>query len=236
MSSFVVLQINYIKDYAGSPIRESAWCNLAYDRPSQTWPTLFLTLTMAFFVIPLTVLTVLYGIIGCVLYKSCKPQHQQMLHQGFDGGEMAGNGQQGSVYFSNQQLRDDQRRLQASVDQQQGERRVLSENIRGGNAGVGCHQAGQWPVTAVERKGDNKRDKSSSSKASTSHHQVNNNEAGVEMKLSGRSDPNKVRHIHNDKVLPLLGLSQEFFYFPFFPFLMLSLVYVQHLLSKCCDK
>ncbi|CAG0919133.1 unnamed protein product [Notodromas monacha] len=72
--------INTIKDYEGNPIQESAWCNLAYDRPSQTWPSLFLTLTLVFFAVPITVLSVLYGVIGYVLYKSCQPLGQTVTY------------------------------------------------------------------------------------------------------------------------------------------------------------
>jgi len=63
-------QVNYLKDNRDRNIAESAWCGLPFLEPDKNWETLMLSSTFLFFVVPMTVIIVLYIRIAVTIYRS----------------------------------------------------------------------------------------------------------------------------------------------------------------------
>jgi neuromedin U receptor 1 len=67
----VFTQINhlYINE---QPLEESAWCGLPFNAPNRVWENFMIMSTVAFFIIPLIVITLLYSLIGRTLRKASR--------------------------------------------------------------------------------------------------------------------------------------------------------------------
>ncbi|KAJ6218076.1 hypothetical protein RDWZM_009233 [Blomia tropicalis] len=52
-------RINYL-EYQSEPLMQSAWCGLPYNEPDKRWELVMLSSTIAFFLIPLAVISCLY--------------------------------------------------------------------------------------------------------------------------------------------------------------------------------
>ena len=67
----VFTQINYL--YVNDKhLEESAWCGLPFNAPNPIWQNFMIMSTVAFFIIPLFVLTLLYSLIGRTLRKASR--------------------------------------------------------------------------------------------------------------------------------------------------------------------
>lgn len=64
------MRVNYLRHENGEAISESAWCGLPFLEPDKHWETLMLCSTFLFFVIPMTVIVVLYVRIAVTIYRS----------------------------------------------------------------------------------------------------------------------------------------------------------------------
>ncbi|XP_013777385.1 neuropeptides capa receptor-like [Limulus polyphemus] len=65
-------RINYLKDENKNPLLESAWCGFPFHEPDKSWETLMVCSTFLFFVVPITLIIVLYARIAMTLYRSRK--------------------------------------------------------------------------------------------------------------------------------------------------------------------
>lgn len=65
----VYTRINYLV-VSGQPLLESAWCGLPFNAPSRHWQNYMVMSSVAFFIIPLTVITLLYSLIGRTLRRA----------------------------------------------------------------------------------------------------------------------------------------------------------------------
>ncbi|CAG2164736.1 unnamed protein product [Oppiella nova] len=74
-------QINYLF-LDSKPLKESAWCGLPFNQPSLHWETIMLSSTVIFFLIPLTIISLLYYRIARKLKKATKldPLNHPDLH------------------------------------------------------------------------------------------------------------------------------------------------------------
>lgn len=74
-------RINYLY-YDNSPLFESAWCGLPFNEPDRTWESIMLASTIIFFMIPLTLLSLLYYRIAKTLKATTKldPLNHPDLH------------------------------------------------------------------------------------------------------------------------------------------------------------
>jgi hypothetical protein len=74
-------RINYLF-IESSPLYESAWCGLPFNDPDRTWETIMLSSTIIFFLIPLSIITLLYYRIARKLKKATKldPFNHPDLH------------------------------------------------------------------------------------------------------------------------------------------------------------
>ncbi|KAI1304915.1 Neuromedin-U receptor 2 [Halotydeus destructor] len=68
----IFTRINYLYEADGRPIAESAWCGLPFNAPNRIWETIMLTSTIVFFIIPLTIISVLYYFIVRTLKLATK--------------------------------------------------------------------------------------------------------------------------------------------------------------------
>ncbi|RWS27185.1 alpha-1B adrenergic receptor-like protein, partial [Leptotrombidium deliense] len=64
-------QINYVY-IKQMPVYESAWCGVPFNQPHRIWETIVIMSTILFFVIPLTVISLLYYFIARTLKKATK--------------------------------------------------------------------------------------------------------------------------------------------------------------------
>lgn len=62
----VFTQINYLY-VDDKPLSESAWCGLPFNAPNRVWEKFMIMSTVAFFIIPLIIITLLYTLIGRTL-------------------------------------------------------------------------------------------------------------------------------------------------------------------------
>lgn len=62
--------VNYLQDASNVTITESAWCGLPFVKPNRQWEILMLSSTFLFFVVPMTVILVLYVRIALAIYNS----------------------------------------------------------------------------------------------------------------------------------------------------------------------
>lgn len=71
-------RINYL-EYNETRLEESAWCGLPYNEPDRRWEWVMLSSTILFFLIPLTIITVLYYRIAQKLRRATRldPVSQQ---------------------------------------------------------------------------------------------------------------------------------------------------------------
>ncbi|XP_013786452.1 neuropeptides capa receptor-like isoform X1 [Limulus polyphemus] len=65
-------RINYLKDDNKKLLLESAWCGFPFHEPDKSWETLMVCSTFLFFVVPLTLIIVLYIRITITLHRSRK--------------------------------------------------------------------------------------------------------------------------------------------------------------------
>ncbi|XP_076350574.1 neuromedin-U receptor 2-like isoform X2 [Tachypleus tridentatus] len=65
-------RINYLKDDNKNILLESAWCGFPFHEPDKSWETLMICSTFLFFVVPLTLIIVLYIRITITLHRSRK--------------------------------------------------------------------------------------------------------------------------------------------------------------------
>lgn len=65
----VYTRINYLV-VGGQPLLESAWCGLPFNAPNRVWQNFMVMSTVAFFIIPLIVITLLYSLIGRTLRRA----------------------------------------------------------------------------------------------------------------------------------------------------------------------
>ncbi|GFT59319.1 neuropeptides capa receptor [Nephila pilipes] len=63
-------KVNYITLEDGEQIMESAWCGFPFNDPNRKWETLMLCSTFLFFVVPMTLISVLYFRISLTLYRA----------------------------------------------------------------------------------------------------------------------------------------------------------------------
>lgn len=66
----IFTQINYLNDINGNILFDSAWCGLPFNSPNKSWEKFMIMSTVAFFIIPLIVMTLLYSLIGQTLRKA----------------------------------------------------------------------------------------------------------------------------------------------------------------------
>lgn len=66
----IFTQINYLTDLNGQILTQSAWCGLPFNSPNQSWEKFMIMSTVAFFIIPLIVMTLLYSLIGQTLRRA----------------------------------------------------------------------------------------------------------------------------------------------------------------------
>lgn len=67
----VYTQINYLV-VNDKPLEESAWCGMPFNAPNRVWENFMIMSTVAFFIIPLIVITLLYSLIGRTLRKASR--------------------------------------------------------------------------------------------------------------------------------------------------------------------
>ena len=67
----VYTQINYLV-VNDKPLQESAWCGMPFNAPNRVWENFMIMSTVAFFIIPLIVITLLYSLIGRTLRKASR--------------------------------------------------------------------------------------------------------------------------------------------------------------------
>jgi hypothetical protein len=65
----VYTQINYLV-LDGKPLPGSAWCGMPFNAPNRVWQNFMVMSTVAFFIIPLIVITLLYSLIGRTLRRA----------------------------------------------------------------------------------------------------------------------------------------------------------------------
>lgn len=67
----LLTRINYL-EYESMPLKQSAWCGLAYNEPDKRWELIMLSSTVAFFLIPLIIISLLYYIIARKLKQATR--------------------------------------------------------------------------------------------------------------------------------------------------------------------
>lgn len=84
-------KVNYVSDRENRTIEESAWCGVPFDQPNLSCQLLMLLSTSIFFVVPMTLILILYVRIALVLHRSsrsgslrrcCATQHQPQHSNG----------------------------------------------------------------------------------------------------------------------------------------------------------
>ncbi|XP_022242466.1 pyrokinin-1 receptor-like isoform X1 [Limulus polyphemus] len=65
-------QINYLKDDKKKQLSESAWCGFPFHEPDKSWETLMVCSTFLFFVVPVTLIIIMYIRITMTLHRSRK--------------------------------------------------------------------------------------------------------------------------------------------------------------------
>ncbi|KAG8197923.1 hypothetical protein JTE90_020301 [Oedothorax gibbosus] len=63
-------EVNHLNSPSGEPLPESRWCGFPFNKPDRHWEVLMLMSTLLFFVLPLTLIAVLYALIAHALKKS----------------------------------------------------------------------------------------------------------------------------------------------------------------------
>lgn len=68
----VFTDVNYLKNPQNDNVEilESAWCGFPFNAPAEAWEILMLCSTFLFFVVPFSLITVLYVRIGLALHQS----------------------------------------------------------------------------------------------------------------------------------------------------------------------
>ncbi|XP_064490192.1 neuromedin-U receptor 2-like [Ornithodoros turicata] len=66
----IFTRVNYLQDRSGRPILRSAWCGFPFTDPDRSWETLMLCSTFLFFVVPMTLIIVLYVRIAVTLHQT----------------------------------------------------------------------------------------------------------------------------------------------------------------------
>ncbi|XP_022244947.1 neuromedin-U receptor 2-like [Limulus polyphemus] len=66
----IFTRVNYLTDDKGITLESSAWCGFPFNKPDRSWETLMLCSTFLFFVVPMTVIVVLYVRIAMTLHQS----------------------------------------------------------------------------------------------------------------------------------------------------------------------
>ncbi|KAG1674192.1 Neuropeptides capa receptor [Nymphon striatum] len=64
------IQINHLRDPNGNLIEKSKWCGFPYNDPQKHWESLIIASTLLFFVIPMSIISILYFRIALVLHRS----------------------------------------------------------------------------------------------------------------------------------------------------------------------